>query len=289
MLGVGAAGCWPRTWTALLRLDRLRVRFRWSIRSQTVQRQPDGPTAGRWSGCGGAFCAVAVALDVGARVVNGARGRPAHRAADGCRCTRGQRSRCRRPWMSPAWPAAGPGLVCAPGWAVGPVHRQRCTSRWDKGGRVGDQRPWHAQQTSAVGRQLGAKVSRIGVNTPPRPAGALRFVGIMRIWRAASGGGSSFVPNLDTSPTPPTTPTELDRHIYRTRWSYLPNSMVISTELGEHGATGRTVTSTGLGGPGVPAPSEDTAPAGGARTEVTLECEGSTRTGAQSTRIRKRR
>ncbi len=183
MLGVGAAGCWPRTWTALLRLDRASALGPSESAFQVVQRQAGGPTAAGWSGCRGCFLCCCGCL--------------------GRRRTRGQR-RAR--------------LGCGVGSS------SKMYQPMGQGGRVGDQRPWHAQQTSAVGRQPGAKVSRIGVNTPPRPAGALRLVGIMRIWREASGGGSSFVPNLDTSPGPLAPPTELDRHMYRTRWLYRPNS-----------------------------------------------------------------
>ncbi len=148
--GVDPAGCLPRTWTALLRLDRLRVRFRWSNRSQTVQPQPDSPAAARRSGCGGA--------DSGRW---GCLGR---------RRTQGQQSRCPTPrprrrqhrrQPGPAWQRAGmaaaglgwAGLGRAPGWAVGPVCRQRRPSRSDKG-RPG-RRPGGPGLPTTPGRQAG--------------------------------------------------------------------------------------------------------------------------------------
>ncbi len=72
--------------------------------------------------------------------------------------------------------------------------------------------------------QPGSPVPADRTRGPGRRLGALRFVVIMQIGWATPGGGTSFVPNPDTSPGPPAPPTELDGHIDRTRWLFLPNS-----------------------------------------------------------------
>ncbi len=180
VLGPGYCG-----WTGLLRLDRASAvgpsesafqvvqrqpggpsAARRPNGSQAAQRQPDGPTAARRSGCGGADSGRCGCL--------------------GRRRTQGQRSRCPRPRTSPARPAAGPGLAVGRAGlrarlGRGPGSSSKTSQPIGQGGPVGDQTPWPAYRIRAVGRQLGAKVSRIGTNTPPVPAGAHGFVGIMRI------------------------------------------------------------------------------------------------------------
>ncbi len=145
-MGVGPAGCRPRTWTALLRLDRAFAVGPSESAFQGIQRQPGGPSAARGSGCGGAGSGRWGCL--------------------GRRRTQGQRSRCpsSRPRTSLAWPAARPGMATgraglwagpgrASGWTVGPVRRQRCPSRSDKGAGSATRGPG---LLTASGRYAGA-------------------------------------------------------------------------------------------------------------------------------------
>ncbi len=213
-----------------------------SNRSQAVHPQPGGPTAARQSTCGGVSDRPSRSSSCTCRQSTCGGVGSGWCSCLGRRRTRGQRSRRPRPRArtSPAWPAGGPGLTVGRAGlrtrlGCGPGSSSKASQPIGQGGRVGDQRPWPARRIRTVGRQLRAKVSRIGTNTPPLPTHALRLVGIMRTWRAASSGEASLVPNLDTSPGP-ACPTN------RTRSSYLPNSMVISTELGEHGSNRKSRT-----------------------------------------------
>ncbi len=204
-MGVGPVGCRPRTWTAFLPLDRLRVRFRRSNGSQVVQRQAGGPGAGVLTRAGG------VALDAGAPKVNG---------QDALDLGRGGRRHGRQP--GPAWQRAGLGrtglrsrLGCGPGSS--PKTSQPTGQRGAGSATRGP------GLLTTPGRQAGAwepkrpesaRTPRPSQHTPsdslePCGPGERRRAGdprSCRIWTLPPG--------------PPTPPTELDGHIDRTRWLY---------------------------------------------------------------------
>ncbi len=203
---MGPAGCWPRTWTALLRLDRLRVRFRWSNGSQVVHPQPDGPGAGVLTRAGG------VALDAGAPKVNG-------QDALG----RGHRRHGRQPgpaWQRPGWAAgwaglwAGPGQ--APGWATGQVHHQRCPSRSHEGAsRQPDALASSPHQDGKPAPGSQSVQIRHEHLAPPSARPQIR-------WNHAdlvSGVGRGNIVRAESGHFPPGPPAPQ------------PNSIVISTEL----------------------------------------------------------
>ncbi len=219
MVGAGSAGCWPRTWTALLRLDRLRARFRWSNRSQSVQRQPDGPGVGVLTRAGG------VAVDAGAPKVNG-------QDALG----RGRRRHGRQP--GPACQRAGPGR--------GRVHRQRRPSRSDNGAsRRPDALacPPHQGGRPAPGSQKCPESAQTPHPSQQAPSDSLEPCRPGERRRAGEHRSCRIrtlpPPRQPHQPNSIVISTELDGYFDRTRSSYLPNSMVITTELGEHGSTGR--------------------------------------------------
>ncbi len=213
-MGAGPADCWPRTWTASLRLDPVTAVGPASAVGlsesafQAVQRPPDGPTAARQSGCGG--------------VGSGRWG------CLGRRRTQGQRSRCPRPRprMSPAWPAARPGLAAA-GLDCGPGLSSKTSQQSDKG-RPG-RRPGGPGLPTPPGRQAGTWEPKCpeSAQTPRpsqrTPSDSLESCGSGERRRA----GEHRSCRIWTLPRP-TSPTN------RTRSSYLPNSTVISAELGEH-------------------------------------------------------